>query len=85
MKLIEPQFLPDPTWVYFDQDDLVLEFRNIEQGKGVILRVHRGQYQCYKIEFDKEYGAWTQATIPMNLPVKDVLEWFEENYQPDTV
>lgn len=84
MTLTECKYLPDPTYTYFEGEDLVLEYREFGvKGTGVIFRCHKGVYKCYQIAFDSKACTWSQSEEPITLTSSEVVDWFETNYNPD--
>ena len=83
MQLTKCNYLPDATFTYFEGEDLTLEYRNLGKGAGVILRCHKGKYQCYQIAFNDKHGVWSEIEQPVTLSASEVLDWFEVNYQRD--
>lgn len=60
--MLEKDFLPDPTFVFFSDGKLHLEYRNRETLKGVVVQcLQNGRFDLYHTKFDREVGAWVQV------------------------
>lgn len=79
MRFIE-QYLPNPTYVYFVGEDLVLEYRNLDDSTGVTLRSRKDTYECCHMAIDHTIKCWRPTERPVTLSAPEVQNWFEANY-----